>query len=312
MGMDRSPLKNRNNRSSASGRSAVVQGTQKENDNFGRTYTSLVGAGAREREAACGGCKIATKASDEAVQCDNCNHWFHVRCSGISSEAYSHLTKLESFDWSCDKCKNEIKVLKEENDRMKEENLKLRRENESLKDRLNTLEKRLEDLKIELKSDIVSEVMKEIKEAEDKKSREGNLIIYNVPESEAATSKDRRSHDENMCEKLFVEGVRIDKQDFNMTNVIRLGKITPDQQNEKPRPILVKFQNSRQKWNILKNAKNLKGYENNGMNRISIVPDLTIKEREIDRKLRNDLKAKKDMGENDWYIKGGKLVKKNF
>ena len=48
------------------------------------------------------------------------------------------------------------------------------------------------------------------------------------------------------------------------------------------------------------------------MNRISITPDMTVKERDQDRKLRMELKAKKDSGDNDWYIKNGKLIKKNF
>ena len=171
------------------------------------------------------------------------------------------------------------------------------------------MEKRLEEIKVELKGDIVIEVMEELKEIEDKKSRDCNLILYNVPESTKTVSRDRMDEDGSYCEKLFTEGVLVNRKDFTITDIIRLGKRG---ENERPRPILVKLQSGREKWNILKNARNLRKCTHNGMNTISIAPDLTIREREQDKKVRNELKIKKENGENDWFIKNGKLVKKNF
>ena len=267
-------------------------------------------------DAKCGKCHNTTGESDNAIQCDQCNLWFHVKCANISIKTYTQLSKLESFQWSCVGCKDIISRLKEENNQIKNENEhfrhaneSLKEENKNLKDRLIALEKKLEDIKIELKGDIINEVMEEIKEIEDKKSREGNLVLYNVPESTSAQPRERLNNDGNFCEKLFVEGCLVNRQDFTISNVIRLGKKV---ENVKPRPILVKLQSSREKWSIIKNARNLKRCQQNGMNKISIALDLTIKEREKDKELRQELKAKKESGDHGWFIKNGKLIEKNF
>lgn len=41
--------------------------------------------------------------------------------------------------------------------------------------------------------------------------------------------------------------------------------------------------------------------------RIWIVPDLTKKERELDRELRRELQEKRDAGEEGWFIRRNKL-----
>ena len=51
---------------------------------------------------------------------------------------------------------------------------------------------------------------------------------------------------------------------------------------------------------------------NDAIRKLRIVPDLTKKEREADKKLKEELKAKKDAGDNDWMIKKGKLQRKTF
>jgi hypothetical protein len=135
--------------------------------------------------------------------------------------------------------------------------------------------------------------------------------IYNVPEPTKVNIIEREKEDENFCDNLFKEGDM--EQDFNIKKVIRLGKVSYAQDpNARPRPLLVKLLNTSEKWGILKKARNLKNSTGNGMNKIIIAPDLTLKEREIKKKLRNELKEKRDNGDRDWYIKKGKLVRKNF
>jgi len=45
------------------------------------------------------------------------------------------------------------------------------------------------------------------------------------------------------------------------------------------------------------------------MSEIYISPDLTLREREADKKLRDELRQKREDGEEGWFIKRGKLVK---
>ena len=59
-------------------------------------------------------------------------------------------------------------------------------------------------------------------------------------------------------------------------------------------------------------GKKLKEVNNDVIRILRIVPDLTKQEREADKRLKEELKAKKDAGETDWMIKKGKLQRKTF
>ena len=75
-----------------------------------------------------------------------------------------------------------------------------------------------------MKEDIVTEVMEELKEIEDKKFRDNNLILYNVPDSTKTVSRDRMNEDGSYCEKLFAERVLVNRIFFTITDIIRLSK----------------------------------------------------------------------------------------
>lgn len=83
-------------------------------------------------------------------------------------------------------------------------------------------------------------------------------------------------------------------------------------QNPNLHPLLVKMTYIKMKWNIIKGAKRMRENTNETMRKIRIVPDLTRNEREMDRTLREELKAKRDAGEMDQYIRRGKLHKRTF
>ena len=108
------------------------------------------------------------------------------------------------------------------------------------------------------------------------------------------------------CHQIFREGVR--DGEYEIEKVIRLGKINTE---NKPRPLLVKLKNKIDKYRLLGKAKNLK-YCRDELKKVIVAPDLTLKEREHDRKLRNELKQKREAGENNWFIHRGELKQRNF
>ena len=64
---------------------------------------------------------------------------------------------------------------------------------------------------------------------------------------------------------------------------------------------------------ILKKAKNLRDVEDEKFRRVFIGPDLSITEREQERKLRSELKERYDRGEKNWVINKGRIVeRRNF
>ena len=100
-------------------------------------------------------------------------------------------------------------------------------------------------------------------------------------------------------------------EEIKIKKSFRLGKV-----NAGSRPRLIKFsvENEDIKERILKNAyKANSRTEKDPSKRIFINLDLTRKQREADKiqreKLKQDLKERKENGEKDIYIRGGKIVK---
>ena len=179
-------------------------------------------------------------------------------------------------------------TLQEENKILKEQNHDLVAENRELKKRLDSFEQRLKDLENIVGDQIVKrvkqEVAREIESRESKKSRANNIVLYNVEEAKFAT----------VCDKLKVDGVAVEK-------LIRLGK-RPASDSSKPRPLLICLGEERQKWNLLRVAKNLRNIDDERYRKIYVSPDLTAEERQQEIRLRTELRKRRDEGDDSWTI----------
>ena len=88
-------------------------------------------------------------------------------------------------------------------------------------------------------------------------------------------------------------------------NLVRLGnRVNPG----KVRPIKLEMEKEEDKYNILKRAGKIKNIEEEEIKRIIISSDLTLKQRELDRNLREELKARRQAGETNIKIKNGKII----
>ena len=169
-------------------------------------------------------------------------------------------------------------------------------------------------------SEMVTNQMKEIldersrieerKREEEKEEREirekqNSLIVFNVREPrEEVVGRDREEEEYRNIDEIFGRGVGV--RGFNIMDLRRLG----NKSEGKIRPLYVKLEKREQKWDIVRNAKNLSKAPL-PMRKIGIVPDLTFKQREKDRELRDRLKEKKDRGEKGWFISRGELKKRD-
>lgn len=53
----------------------------------------------------CGYCNKAVAKNHRALQCDNCNFWFHIKCNNISPAKYSiYLDEENNETWVCNEC----------------------------------------------------------------------------------------------------------------------------------------------------------------------------------------------------------------
>lgn len=178
---------------------------------------------------------------------------------------------------------------------------------ENLKSEMNDSEAGVTTRK-ELVGDAKEEILRCMKEEEDRKHRATNLVIYNVDESGKHTETERKKEDMEFCHVLIKKGVGMSSQP-DVQEVVRLGK---NMVSGKPRPLLVKLRNSMVKWQILRNAKNVKRSDVEKIRKVFVAPDLTKEQREWNKKLRDELKSKRDAGEIGWYMKGASYAGRVF
>ena len=281
----------------------------------------------------------------KAISCDKCLIWYHILCQDISNRQYEMIKSLkDKIIWLCNdcqtnenKCKQEITNLKKNIEVLTKEinDLKTGMEKQiensnseiteiTMKNIESKIDKQIEDFKTELLNELVlirshikndlgkqfeDNVNKNVDSAlqkhDENKERQNNLIIFNIAESSNNMAK-KREHDDYLttCE-ILEYGVKV--TNFEINKVICLGKSNPD--SNKPRPLLVKLATASQKWNIIKNAKNLKDAAN-GMNKVGIAPDYSENERIKQKSLLKQLNQKRLLGENDWFIHNGELCKR--
>ena len=197
-----------------------------------------------------------------------------------------------------------------------------------LKDRLLAVEERMQHMDSDIEAckkgkqiddmkvmDCVEKVMSErvqdtnSEEAEVAK-RKTNVIVHGLPESEATEVEERESDDAGQVSMLLYE-LKCDSAE--VSQFVRLGSrdlAAPDGTTRKPRPVKLVLKTEEQKLDILRNSKNLRWREDGGWKSVFIHADLTLKQREVRRKLVSEMKTRKENGETDLIIVNGRIVKK--
>ena len=136
----------------------------------------------------------------------------------------------------------------------------------------------------------------------DKEKRKANIVIHNLPEQSEGTVVER-------CEKDSASFVTMIKDEMKLNATVsksfRVGKKLSD----KPRLLIVTLDNPAVKQDILRYASQLRHSEQ--YSNIYVTPDLTQKEREANRKLREELASRRRSGEANLMIKGGKIISMN-
>ena len=140
-----------------------------------------------------------------------------------------------------------------------------------------------------------------------------NLIVYGLPEPEktegtkwGTTEKDKA--DKEQLNKIITEdiGVNLD-EDSDIIDSRRFGAPTPG----KPRPLKIVFKSLDVKRNVLTNAKKLRQSEKPICKTLYINPDLTEKQRQADKKLREEMWIERGKKRNV-IIRKGQLVEVNY
>ena len=149
--------------------------------------------------------------------------------------------------------------------------------------------------------DKVNQYMDEQKERE---RRSCNLILHNIPESTSDDPEERKQHDSSKVEEVLDYLDIASSQENEALKPIRLGRKTD---GDKPRLMRVTVESTVIKKDVLSKARSLRNSRDENLSKVFISPDLTPKEREVNKKLRDELRTRRNNGDNV-MIRNGKIV----
>ena len=273
----------------------------------------------------CKSCTSKLSRHYKGITCQVCSDNYHVNC--IDNLSPAHKTFLSSNDtnpWTCSKCLESLKSLNEENLRLKNENSRLVADNQQLRNRLDTLETQFSAFKSELKQEILQElrnnlpspptnnisqplneqVLACLREEKERDKRRLNLCLRNMPEADSHTT------DRLQIIHLFKTKLGANETDLNagIRNIKRVGT----QSDERPRIIIIECSNSDLKRFLLQNSFKLKNHRLINNRNVFLTPDMTKNQLEDDRKLREELRRRRDNGENVFIRKGQIVLRSSF
>ena len=133
----------------------------------------------------------------------------------------------------------------------------------------------------------------------DKEKRRNNIVVHNLPESPVQDPKERSQKDVETFKSLVQDEFKLK---ISVVRTFRAGKIQP----EKPRPLIVTLDDEGAKWDILRQAPQLRGHSVFG--NVFLSPDRTPEERERDRNLRMEARRLREEGKTVRIHKGRVVV----
>ena len=144
-------------------------------------------------------------------------------------------------------------------------------------------------------------------ELAEKERRSKNIILYNIPESEAEAADERIKEDCNKIKDILeIKKLKLCPQ--KIENIFRLGRKDDIATKGRPRPILLKFDTLEYKKEVLSYCKDLYLIIESVKTPIYYSLDLTLKERTERKALVEELKERKKTGEINLTIRNSKNV----
>jgi hypothetical protein len=234
--------------------------------------------------------------TQQAVKCIMCALWAHKDCIRMPDTTFRSLDEqmreTGTAYWVCRPCQSF-------GQRVQHQFAESNRRHDVTEKRLDDTNRRVDNT--ERRMDKIMDDMKKLAERMDKESekrddnicdemqerevRRMNLIIHGVDEQpdEIRGNYERSEKDKERCEKIFkAMKARTKKDDLRFCR--RIGE-----RGENPRPIVVGLENEEEKRHILGRARELR---NTQFQDVSIVPDLTRKQRNREAKMKDEVDEK--------------------
>ena len=204
----------------------------------------------------CNGCKavITESECDKTIKCDQCQKWYHLKCSSLNSRALTFLKAADDLypgiKWFCNYCLDTtFTSTKTSDDRYAQQDAKIDRLVElysNMQEKMETVLDKLGNDKIEKQISVgVTEGLTDQQEVNEKKN---NMMVFNLSES---TGNDKSLDLTKVKELLTFVNPDIDTDSLSCENVTRMGFKKPANDDHKPRPIKIVFDDPDTKWQFI-------------------------------------------------------------
>ena len=157
----------------------------------------------------------------------------------------------------------------------------------------NKIEKKLEKYQDEDEKKLIEE-------------KKCNIIFFDIPELDSKDIAERISHDRNAFFNLY----DIDEDSFDDSTIQNMYRVGP-KKDDKTRPLIVRFDQEETKLSYLRKSRDLALGVNGKDQRVYACQDMTKNQRARLKKLKAELKQRKDKGEKV-VIRDFQIVKANF
>lgn len=216
-----------------------------------------------------------------------------------------------NLSWSCPTCKYTLPTLLRLDDSISEirksndERLsKLETEVEGIDHKIETktiekMKQTKEELIEELSRDLTNKMDIRIKEQDDRKTRNHNLMIYNLSESISENPEIRKDTDI----KLMTEISSSLGLDISIKTGFRIG----NRGRNKTRPYKIILDNKKDRRNLLVEAKNIRAKAPPHLKQVIIAADYTPQQREERKELMQELNTAR-LTNKDAKIRDGKII----
>lgn len=243
--------------------------------------------------ALCIECEAPIHDDSKHLDCGICQHLFCFPCTKTTEKIFNSIGKGKSQGvlWVCQHCRISLPAARVILDKLNKSDEKQK----ELEARIASLERKLDEttkpqtLKASEPaaiSDIVSEVLLEQKEREDKKR---NIVISGLPESKKETDAERRADDLERIEDV-VSNVMV-LPDVRVNTPVRLGRFNPDR--ERPRMLRVTVDSVETKQDVIEKARTrVKNSRLEICQGLYFQSDLTFKQRQEAYKMRQERRRK--------------------
>ena len=303
----------------------AVPPSQQQQKSKKKTVKKNTGSGDQAEAGAqfpCLCCGENCRRNQQSVKCVMCALWAHKNCIKMSDTVFKALEAQQKETgtayYVCRPCQSfaaRIQHQLGEQNKKNEEVEKKVKENEEkinknsseisgLRDEMKKLSERM-DTERENRDDRLMEEMQE------REARRLNLVVHGVeePPETVRVNSVRQEMDRSRCEELFrTMRARTKQEDLRFCR--RIGEKGPN-----PRPMVIGLENEEEKRHILIRSRNLQGTR---FQDISVVPDLTRKQRELEDKMRRDAEEKnkfltsEDLANNLRWLVVGKRGEKRI